>query len=345
MVPPENTRGRRLCQKTREMKVSVAVITYNQEHTLPQTLDSILMQKGDFSLELVIGEDCSTDGTRNVVIDYQRRFPDIVKPILQPKNRGIMGNAADTFLACTGEYINMIAGDDYWIDEYKLDKQVRFLEAHPDYGLITTDGYKLLVKKNRLVPGLPPVNPVESGEVFSRFTNSFGVYAMPLTVLFRAELLRYIDFNEFERRRFSVEDTPLQAILSHHARFGYIPDKTAVYRVYEESATFISFDHPRYLDYHRGLVAIRQYLDELFPGEVAYSEEWADEYLFYREFLLYLHNLRHKDAKELIRRYSGKLSRSPKYIKSKKFASSALLFILFHFYKERSYRKAISQKI
>ena len=327
------------------MKVSVAVITYNQEKTLPQTLDSILMQKGDFSLEIVIGEDCSTDGTRNVVIDYQRRFPDIVRPILQPKNRGIMGNAADTFLACSGQYINMIAGDDYWIDEYKLDKQVKFLEAHPDYGLVTTDGYKLLVKKNKLVPGLPPANPVESGEVFSGFADSFGVYAMPLTVLFRAELLKYIDFNEFEKRRFSVEDTPLQAILSHHARFGYIPDKTAVYRVYEESATFISFDHPKYLEYHRGLVAIRKYLDELFPGEVVYSQEWADEYLFYREFLLYLHKFKLKEAKGLILRYSGKLPRSSKYIRAGKIASSRLKFIIFHFYKENSYRKAILKQI
>lgn len=327
------------------MKVSVAVITYNQEKTLPQTLDSILMQKGDFQLEIVVGEDCSSDGTRQVVVDYQRRFPDIVKPVLQPENRGIMGNAADTFLACSGQYINMIAGDDYWIDEYKLDKQVKFLESHPDYGLVTTDGYKLLVKKNKLVPGLPPVNPVEGGEVFPRFADSFGVYAMPLTVLFRAELLRYIDFNEFEKLRFSVEDTPLQAILSHHAKFGYIPDKTAVYRVYEESATFISFDHLKYLDYHRGLVAIRKYLDELFPGEVVYSEEWADEYLFYREFLLYLHKFRYKDARELIGRFSGKLGHNPKYIRSKRFASSELLFILLHFYKERSYRRAISQKI
>lgn len=327
------------------MKVSVAVITYNQEKTLPQTLDSILMQKGDFSLEIVIGEDCSTDGTRNVVIDYQRRFPDIVKPILQPKNRGIMGNAADTFLACSGQYINMIAGDDYWIDEYKLDKQVKFLEAHPDYGLVATDGNKLLVKKNKLVAGLPPANPVESGEVFSRFSEGFGVYAMPLTVLFRAELLRYIDFNEFEKKHFSVEDTPLQAILSHHAKFGYIPDKTAVYRVYEESATFISFDHPKYMEYHRGLVAIRQYLYELFPGEVEYTEDWADEYLFYREFLLYLHKFKYDAAKKMILKYSEKLEHSTKYIQSKKFTSSVPCFIFFHFYKEYSYRKAISKQI
>ena len=327
------------------MKVSVAVITYNQEKTLPQTLDSILMQKGNFQLEIVIGEDCSTDGTRQVAVDYQRRFPDIIRPILQPKNRGIVGNAADTFLACSGQYINMIGGDDYWIDEYKLDKQVKFFDSHPDYGLVATDGYKLLVKKDKLVPGLLPVDPVESGDAFPRITEGFGVYALPFTVLFRAELLKYIDFNEFERRQFSVEDLPLQAILSHHSKFGYLPDKTAVYRVYKESATFISFNHPKYLDYHRGLVAIRKYLDELFPGEVGYSQEWADEYLFYKEFLLYLHRFRYKDAKELIRRFSGKLSRNPKYMRSKRFASSVLLFILFHFHKEHSYKKAISKQI
>jgi len=327
------------------MTVSVAVITYNQEKTLPQTLDSILMQKGDFSLEIVVGEDCSSDGTRRVVTDYQCRYPDIIKPIYQRANRGIMGNSADTFRACTGDYINMIAGDDYWIDEYKLAKQVAFLESHPDYGLVTTDGYRLLVRKNKLVAGLPPAEPLESGEVFARFSNTFGVYAMPLTVLFRAELLKYIDFDEFEKRKFSVEDTPLQAVLSHYSKFGYLPDKTAVYRVYKESSTFISFNHPKYMDYHRGLVAIRKYLDELFPGEVEYSEEWADEYLFYREFLLFLHNFGIRDAKALIRRYSVRLSNNPKYIRAMKITSSVLNFMLFHIYKEHSYRKSISKII
>jgi len=327
------------------MKVSVAVITYNQEYTLARTLDSILMQKGDFSLEIVVGEDCSTDNTREIVIEYQRRYPDIVKPLLQPRNRGIMGNSADAFRACTGQYINMIAGDDYWIDEFKLAKQVAFLEAHPDYGLVSTDGYRLLVKKNKLVPGLSPTHLIENGEVFSRFSNTFGVYAMPLTVLFRAELLRYIDFDEFEKRKFSVEDTPLQAILSHHSKFGYIPDRTAVYSVYRESATFVSFSHPKYLEYHRGLVAIRKYLDELFPGEVAYSEEWANEYLFYREYLKYLHEFKFKDAKKLIARYADKLDHNDKYKKSKFFVSSIFVFVLFHFYKEYSYKIELSYKL
>ncbi len=327
------------------MKVSIAVITYNQQETLAQTLDSILMQKGNFSLEIVVGEDCSTDGTRRIVTEYHNRYPDIVKPILQSKNRGIMGNSADTFRACTGDYINMIAGDDYWVDEYKLAKQVNFLEEHPDYGLVATDGYRLLVKKNKLIPGLPPINPIENGQVFSRFSNTFGVYAMPLTVLFRAELLKYIDFDEFEKRKFSVEDTPLQAILSHHAKFGYIPDKTAVYRVYQESATFISFNHPKYLDYHKGLVAIRKYLDELFPNEVVYSEEWANEYMFYREYLKHLHNVRYKDSKKLVDTYSDTLSHNAKYLKAKKYTTSLISFILFHFYKEFSYKTELSKKL
>lgn len=322
------------------MKVSVAVITYNQEKTLPQTLDSILMQKGPFELEVVVGEDCSTDGTRKIVLEYQQQHPQIIKPLLQEKNCGIMKNSADTFRACTGDYINMIAGDDYWIDENKLAKQVAFLESHPDYGMVATDGYRLLVKKNKLVDGLPPVQPIEDGNVFPRFADAFGVYAMPLTVLYRADLIRSVDFDEFLKRGFSVEDTPLQAILSHQAKFGYIPDKTSVYRVYKESATFTSFDSPKYLSYHKGLVAVRKYLSELFPGEVRYSEEWAKEYIFYREFLQLVHFRNHKDAKRLLERYSDELHDFPKYNLSCKMMKNRIRFTAFRTHKERAYSKA-----
>ena len=73
----------------------------------------------------------------------------------------------------------------------------------------------------------------------------------------------------------------MQAIMSQYAKWGHIPDLTVVYRVYKESATFISFDHPKYLQYHHGLMQIRRYLNKLFPQDACFSEDWMREYEFY----------------------------------------------------------------
>ncbi|OIP84765.1 MAG: hypothetical protein AUK44_01285 [Porphyromonadaceae bacterium CG2_30_38_12] len=280
--------------------VSVFIITYNQEKTIAQTIESILEQEGDFSLELVIGEDCGTDGTREICKTYQQKYPDKITLLLQDTNQGITKNYIDTLRLCRGKYLNVCAGDDYWIDKQKIAKQLAFFEANPDYGAVTTSGYRLLVERNKMVEGIAPLQPEYSGNVFDK-TWRGGVYAMPLSLLFKADLLQYINFDEFIRRKFSVEDVPMQAILAKHTKFGHIPDLCVVYRVYNSSQTFINFNHPRYLYYHQGLVEIRRYLDELFPGEVEFSEQWAHDYMVYRRFLVAVYNFNYQMArKELL---------------------------------------------
>ena len=277
--------------------VSVFIITYNQEKTIAQTIESILMQEGEFTMELIIGEDAGTDNTRQICIDYQEKYPEKIKLLLQDTNQGIVKNYIDTLLLCRGNYIGVCAGDDYWIDKSKISKQLDFFNSHPDYGVVTTGGYRLLVKKNMFIEGIAPLNPVPDGNVF-HLTFKGGVYAMPLSLLFRRELLRHFDFDEFIKRKFSCEDVPMQAILAKHTKFGHIPDLTCVYRVYKESMTFTNLISPRYLAYHQGLVEIKRYLDELFPGEVEFSEQWAHDYMVYRRFLMAVYAFNYKEARK-----------------------------------------------
>lgn len=276
--------------------VSVFVITYNQEKTIAQTIEGVLMQEGDFTLELIVGEDAGTDLTREICMDYQQRYPETIKLLLQDSNQGIVKNYIDALTLCRGSYIGVCAGDDYWIDKRKIDKQIHFFETHSDYGVVTTGGYRLLVKKNILVEGIAPLHPVSDGNAFP-YTYNGGVYAMPLSLLFRSELLQYFDFDEFIKRKFSCEDVPMQAILAKYTKFGHIPDLTCVYRVYKESMTFTSFQSSKYIYYHEGLVAIKRYLDELFPGEVGFSENWANDYLAYKRFLLAVYRFDYAEAK------------------------------------------------
>jgi glycosyltransferase involved in cell wall biosynthesis len=117
--------------------VSVLVLTYNHADYIGKALDSILAQQTDFPFEIVLGDDCSTDHTRSVIEGYMERNPGRINAKFHPQNLGNSGryNFIDTFNRCTGKYIAMLEGDDYWDDPQKLHKQVTFLEAHPDYSM------------------------------------------------------------------------------------------------------------------------------------------------------------------------------------------------------------------
>lgn len=119
----------------KKMKISVAVIAYNQEEYIAQCLDSILMQKGDFDLDVIVGDDYSTDKTGQIVQEYREKHPHRVIVLSTTANIGAVMNFKRCLEACSGDYIATCDGDDYWTDPYKLLKQAEFLESHPDYSL------------------------------------------------------------------------------------------------------------------------------------------------------------------------------------------------------------------
>jgi len=113
--------------------VSIFMITYNHENFISQALEGVLMQQVNFEYEIVLGEDFSTDNTRKIILEYAQKYPNRFKLILHDKNVGPMVNEKIVMNSCTGKYIAMCEGDDYWIDSQKLQKQVDFLEANSAY--------------------------------------------------------------------------------------------------------------------------------------------------------------------------------------------------------------------
>jgi glycosyltransferase involved in cell wall biosynthesis len=113
-------------------KVSVLMITYNHEKYIEQAVRSVMMQETDFEYELVIGVDCSSDRTRDIVVALQKEFPDKIRLILHSKNVGMIPNFVSVYDACQGEYNALCEGDDYWTSPYKLQRQVDYMEAHPE---------------------------------------------------------------------------------------------------------------------------------------------------------------------------------------------------------------------
>ncbi|CAN5797917.1 hypothetical protein BH23THE1_BH23THE1_31010 [soil metagenome] len=120
-------------------KVSILCLTYNHVKFIRQALDSFLMQKTDFDFEVLINDDCSTDGTVEIIKEYQKKYPQIIKPVFQKENlysKGIR-NMMTRFLLpkAQGKHIALCEGDDYWTDPNKLQLQVDFLEKNTDYAL------------------------------------------------------------------------------------------------------------------------------------------------------------------------------------------------------------------
>lgn len=121
--------------KNTRMKLSVMMITYNHERFIAQAIESVLAQQVNFDYEIVIGEDCSTDGTRAVIMDFHRRYPGRIVPLLRDRNLGAMRNLTETLAVCRGKYVALLEGDDYWTHEDKLQMQINFLDQHPDYAI------------------------------------------------------------------------------------------------------------------------------------------------------------------------------------------------------------------
>lgn len=112
--------------------VSVCMISYNHERFIRQALESACNQKTTFPFEIIIGDDCSIDNTQKIITEIVDQYPNLIIPILRDENLGVTKNSYDVKQHARGKYIAILEGDDYWTDEYKLQKQVDFLETHPD---------------------------------------------------------------------------------------------------------------------------------------------------------------------------------------------------------------------
>jgi glycosyltransferase involved in cell wall biosynthesis len=118
-----------------KLTLSICLITYNQAKYIRQSIDSILMQKTNFKWELIIADDYSMDGTREIIKEYKKKFPDLIKLILQKKNFGPEKNWLDLMASPKTKYVLYTEGDDYFIDPNKLQKQIDYLEAHKEFSM------------------------------------------------------------------------------------------------------------------------------------------------------------------------------------------------------------------
>ena len=209
--------------------VSVRVVTYNHEKYITQCLEGILMQKTDFPFEVIIGEDCSTDGTRQIVLSYEKRYPEKIKVLLPAQNLGSLRNSLQIQQTCQGKYQAMCEGDDYWIDPLKLQKQVNFMEAHPAVSLCYHNAF--ILDESLGVTRLFLETPVK--EMLS-FEDICPMTTPTASALARSEILATLP-----EWRLNVwgGDVLFRLWCAQHGSVGYLSDIMSVYRLHAGSMT------------------------------------------------------------------------------------------------------------
>lgn len=210
------------------MKLSVFVVTYNQEKYIRQCLDSILMQKTNFDYEVVIGEDHGTDGTRAICEEYAEKYSQ-VRLLPLTENLGIAGNWKRVLLECKGEYIAMCEGDDYWIDDLKLQKQVDRMETDSTLGYVFTKHIRLKTDgtfqdMSHRFENLPPKMTLH--ELIAHRM----VPPPTQTICFRKALLPN-PIPAFVAQAELQQDMALLFIIASQCNIGFLNETTAVFRI------------------------------------------------------------------------------------------------------------------
>jgi|GEM_PF-645180 len=217
--------------------VSVITKTYNHEHYISECLDSILAQETDFEFEIIVGEDDSADGTREICKTYADKYPDKVRLILHSRANAITINRQATgrfnslycLQSARGKFIAMCEGDDYWTDKKKLQKQVDILKANKDCSLVFSNLDTLICHKDGRKNIEPSVLDGKNIPQRSEIKNIVsGNYIGTCTALFRNWLLsEHLPKNYVE---FPMGDWPLWLLSGRYGSYYFMNETTAIYR-------------------------------------------------------------------------------------------------------------------
>ena len=211
----------------RKPTVSILSVAYNHAKYIGACIESAMLQAAPFSLEMVIGEDCSTDGTRDICREYQRRYPERVRLLLPERNTGSFENFRRVLAACRGEYIALLEGDDYWTAPDKLAVQVELLRAHTDWSACI---HNVTVINEQGVHAPRPFFETDPGPVFRAEDFVERNFVPTCSCVFRRrEPLGLPDWY-YDPQANPYPDWILHVVNARHGPFGYIHRILGVHR-------------------------------------------------------------------------------------------------------------------
>ena len=235
--------------------LSILSITYNHEEFIAQAIESWLMQETDFDIEIVIGEDCSTDNTFEIINMYKEKYPELIHIITSERNVGMQNNFLRTLKACTGRYIAICEGDDYWTDSQKLQKQVDFLEMNMNYNMCFHN-IKIYKQYDKVFVNDYITKPV--AQVTTIHDLSITNYIHTPSVVFRnnlGELPQWFD-------KVPYIDYSLHLLNSLKGNLYKLNDNMGVYRVHENGAMqlYRKLNYSQLEVFNDGLLSLYDYM-------------------------------------------------------------------------------------
>ncbi len=228
-----------------EPLVSVLIATYNQAAHIVKAVEGALNQQTQYSFEIIVGDDASTDGTLEIVQAYQEKHPRTVRVVTSGKNVGALENYRRIRKAASGKYLAYCDGDDYWHNNRKIENQADYLERHPDCGLVYSSYDIYHPTKNLLIGDYirhrkwtMPEKPGLADFLEGKIELLLGI--LTCTVMVRSALIDHIISSDpylYDGHQFLMGDTQLWAEVSTKGYLHFIPESTATHNITEESLT------------------------------------------------------------------------------------------------------------
>ena len=241
--------------------VSVCMTAYNHEPYIAGAIESVLAQQAAFGVELVVGEDCSTDRTGEICREYAAKYPDRIRLVTSPQNVGMRANYKRVVEACRGRYIAMCDGDDWWTDPQKLQLQVGLMESDPGCGMCYCQADFWSEAQQRVTDMMPGTSVHATfGELMTHNTIA------NCTTLARRELVMsyYTEVRPLEKP-WPLDDYGMWLWCAAHSRIGFLDRVMAGYRFLENSGCHFS-DPRRRARYEGAIMDIRVWFDENLGG-------------------------------------------------------------------------------
>ena len=256
--------------------VSIVTPSYNRANTVCQTIDSILAQQCDFPFEIIIGDDCSTDNAREVLLSYQQKYPEIIRLIFHKQNIGLAANWATCVKACKGKYICNCDNDDYWHNPEKLKIQFEYMEANPNENVLITnhrnhhrDTGVITEEVAWIDRSIPLQQAFFTGK--QRFCNA--------TIMYRTDFLKsHINLDDYINNQFTLQDWNTWIILSAYTDFHILPVSTATFGIETESITRPKTYESIITRFTKEKECYK-YVCNLFPDDLPFDERGYDTYV------------------------------------------------------------------
>lgn len=210
--------------------VSIHCTTYNHEKYIADAIESFLEQQTNFKYEILIHDDASTDRTADIIREYEKKYPNLIKPIYQTENQySLAGNSVDkiNIKRALGKYIAVCEGDDYWTDKYKLQKQIDYMESHPECSLCVHAGY-VVSAVDKKIQNINRPNKGEKSFTIEEVIEGGGGLFLTNSILFPK---KFIQITPAFLENAPVGDYPLVINLSLQGKVHYIDEFMSAYRV------------------------------------------------------------------------------------------------------------------